>query len=143
MRISSVLADKGATVATVGTTVTVADAVAVLSRLNIGALVVSDDGKHIDGIISERDVVRRISARGHAVLGDPVASIMSTQVHTCSPEDDTEELMSTMTNRRTRHVPVLCGGQLCGIVSIGDVVKARIQELERHRKELEDYITAR
>ena len=143
MRISSVLAHKGSAVATVRTDATVADAVGVLSRLDIGALVVSDDGRRIDGIVSERDVVRRLSAAATSPLQESVSSIMSSDVHTCSPDDDTEQLMSTMTNRRIRHVPVVEAGELRGIVSIGDVVKAKIEELERHRKELEDYITAR
>ncbi len=143
MRISSVLAQKGSAVATVRRDATVADAVGVLARLDIGALVVSDDGRRIDGIVSERDVVRRLSALAASPLQETIASIMSSDVHTCSPDDDTEQLMSIMTNRRIRHVPVVEAGELRGIVSIGDVVKTRIQELERHRKELEDYITAR
>jgi len=143
MRISSVLAQKGSAVATVRRDATVADAVGVLTRLDIGALVVSDDGRRIDGIVSERDVVRRLSALAASPLQETIASIMSSDVHTCSPDDDTEQLMSIMTNRRIRHVPVVEAGELRGIVSIGDVVKTRIQELERHRKELEDYITAR
>ncbi len=143
MRISSVLAQKGSAVATVRRDATVADAVGVLSRLDIGALVVSDDGRRIDGIVSERDVVRRLSVLAASPLQETIASIMSSEVHTCSPDDDTEQLMSIMTNRRIRHVPVVEAAELRGIVSIGDVVKARIQELERHRKELEDYITAR
>lgn len=143
MRISSVLAHKGSAVATIRADDPVSDAVAMLSRLDIGALVVSGDGRRIDGIVSERDVVRRLSSLEDSPLHERVRSIMSTEVHTCSPDDDTEQLMGAMTDRRIRHVPVVSGGELCGIVSIGDVVKARIQELERHRKELEDYITAR
>lgn len=143
MRIAAVLADKGSSVATVATTTTVTEAVAELARLGIGALVVSDDGRHIDGIVSERDVVRRMAIDGGSIADERVSSIMSTTVHTCSPSDSTEHLRKIMTDHRVRHVPVVDGGILCGLVSIGDVVKAHITELERDRKELEDYITAR
>jgi CBS domain-containing protein len=114
----------------------VADAVDELSRHHVGALVVSADGERIEGIVSERDVVRKMSERGNAVLGEPVSSIMSTTVHTCALEDDTESLMRTMTERRIRHVPVVDNDRLVGIVSIGDVVKIRMEELEKNRSEL-------
>lgn len=143
MRLSAVLADKGTAVATVRRDASVSQAVAELARLGIGALVVSDDGCHIDGIVSERDVVRRMATGGGAIAGDSVASIMSSEVHTCQSDDTTDELMAAMTERRIRHVPVVDDGILRGIVSIGDVVKARINELEKDRKELEDYISAR
>ena len=109
----------------------------------IGALVVSSDGAHIDGIVSERDIVRGLAERHGALLDEPVEWIMTSTVFTCSPDDDTETLMAAMTDRRIRHVPVLDDGVLAGIVSIGDVVKHRITELEKDRKELVEYITAR
>lgn len=143
MQISALLASKGAHVATVRREATVADAVAGLSQHGIGALVVSSDGSRIEGIVSERDVVRRLNDLRGATLEEPVSAIMSSAVHTCSPEDDVESLMRTMTDRRIRHVPVVRDGALCGIVSIGDVVKSRIGELEKHRSELLDYIGAR
>ncbi len=143
MRISQVLANKGVEVATISKAASVADAVYQLARYDVGALVVSDDGQHIDGIVSERDIVRRMGEVGGEIARETVGSIMSLGVHVCTPEDDTEELMTTMTERRVRHVPVVVEGLLVGIVSIGDVVKARMMELERDRKELEDYITAR
>jgi CBS domain-containing protein len=143
VRIQTLLTNKGSDVATIRSDATVAEAVEALSRHHVGALVVSDDGSTIDGIVSERDVVRKMSERGEAVVHDLVASIMSATVYTCSPEDDTELLMRTMTERRVRHVPVVDGGRLCGIVSIGDVVKDRIEELEKNRTELIEYITAR
>ena len=143
MRISALLAAKDSAVATVDGGMSVVDAVAELDRLGIGALVVSADGAHIDGIVSERDVVRALHRRGPSVLEDPVSSIMSTTVHTCTPDDDIASLMTTMTNRRIRHVPVVVDGTLQGIVSIGDVVKSRIGELEKDRNELVDYINAR
>lgn len=143
MQISSLLTAKGASVVTVGPTATVAEAVAELERHGIGALVVSADGVHIDGIVSERDVVRALGHAGGAVLDEPVSSIMTAQVLTCSPENDVESLMSVMTDNRVRHVPVVVDGSLQGLVSIGDVVKSRIGELEKDRQELVEYITAR
>ncbi|HEY7947827.1 MAG TPA: CBS domain-containing protein, partial [Acidimicrobiales bacterium] len=122
---------------------TVSEAVDELSRRHVGALVVSADGETIDGIVSERDVVRKLSERGEAVLGEPVSAIMSSTVSTCSLDDDTESLMRIMTERRIRHIPVVDEGRLAGIVSIGDVVKNRIEELEKNRTELIEYITAR
>jgi CBS domain-containing protein len=130
-------------VATISADATVMDAVDLLRREGIGALVVSEDGRHIDGIISERDIVRGLTDRHVSLMEQSVASIMSTTVYTCSPEDDIEALMATMTNRRVRHVPVVQDGELAGIVSIGDVVKSRIRELEKDRDELVDYINAR
>jgi CBS domain-containing protein len=143
MRISSLLEQKGSSVATIAGDATVADAAAEMTRLSIGALVVSHDGMHIEGIVSERDIVWRLPTLNEALLREPVSSIMSTTVHTCTPDDDTELLMTTMTERRVRHVPVVRDDELVGMVSIGDVVKVRIGELERDRKELVEYITAR
>lgn len=143
MRVSEVLKAKGSAVATINGEATVRQAVAELARHEIGALVVSPDGVHIEGIVSERDVVRRLHDRPQSLLEVPVAQIMSEAVETCSPDDDVESLMTTMTERRFRHVPVVDAGCLVGIVSIGDVVKSRIGELERARAELVDYINAR
>jgi CBS domain-containing protein len=143
VRISTLLTIKGSAVATIRGDATVADAVDELSRHGVGALVVSSDGHTIDGIVSERDVVRAMSGRGEGVVHEFVSSIMSSTVTTCSPDDEAESLMRTMTDRRIRHVPVTEGGRLCGIVSIGDVVKDRIEELEKNRTELIEYITAR
>jgi CBS domain-containing protein len=143
VRISNLLANKGSSVATITGDDTVAHAVAELGRLRIGALVVSADGAHIDGIVSERDIVRALGDRLGALLEDPVSSIMTSIVATSSPDDEIESLMKTMTERRIRHVPVLSEGVLAGIVSIGDVVKSRIDELEKDRKELVEYINAR
>jgi CBS domain-containing protein len=143
VRISSLLERKGSTVVTIGADATVAQAVAELEKHGIGALVVSADGAHIDGIVSERDVVRALGHHGGDVLDHPVSSIMTTQVVCVSPEDEVESLMSTMTDHRVRHVPVLAQGVLAGLVSIGDVVKSRIGELEKDRKELVEYITGR
>jgi CBS domain-containing protein len=114
-----------------------------LTRLGIGAMVVSTDGRTVQGIVSERDVVTHLDVRHGELLGDTVATIMSTSVHTCAPEDEVESIMMTMTEHRVRHLPVLHDGELCGLVSIGDVVKSRIGELEADRQALYNYIGAR
>jgi CBS domain-containing protein len=142
MKISILLAHKGSSVATINSEATISDAVAELGSHKIGALVVSNDGEHIDGIVSERDIVRGLVG-GSGLLGQPVSSIMTSTVYTCTPEDDLDTLMAAMTDRRIRHVPVVTDGSLCGIVSIGDIVKSRIGELEKDRRELVDYINAR
>jgi CBS domain-containing protein len=143
MKISALLAVKGASVVTIRPDASVAEAVAALGRYNVGALVVSTDGRSVDGIISERDIVRGLDQLGSGVLEPQVDTIMSAEVHTCSPEDTVESLMSTMTEHRVRHVPVVEGGVLAGMVSIGDVVKNRMEELEQDRDALVDYINAR
>jgi CBS domain-containing protein len=114
VRISALLEGKGASVATISGDATVYDAVAELRHHGVGALVVSSDGEHIDGIVSERDVVRWLSDRRDFSLEAPVASIMSPTVYTCSADDDTDTLMTTMTERRIRHVPVVRDDILCG-----------------------------
>jgi CBS domain-containing protein len=141
MLISDILRSKGSFVATIPADATVADVVAELARLQIGALVVSSDTQHITGIVSERDVARHLYAQGAAVMEQSVASIMTSEVRTCHADDDVESLMVTMTDRRIRHVPVIGDDGLEGIVSIGDVVKSRVAELERERETLVDYIT--
>jgi CBS domain-containing protein len=144
VRISNLLDAKGSSVSTIGPDGRVADVVAELARHGIGALVVSSDGTHIEGIVSERDVVRRLHQMGGDLLDQPVSSIMTSTVRTCSPDDDIESLIVTMTEHRIRHVPVVHeGGVLAGIVSIGDVVKSRMDELEQDRKALVNYINSR
>jgi CBS domain-containing protein len=141
--ISQILSGKGAFVATIPRDATVAETVDELHCHGVGALVVSSDGAHIDGIVSERDVVRWLNSQRRASMDEPVVSIMSSKVFTCSPDDDTESLMAVMTERRIRHVPVVEDGVLRGIVSIGDVVKSTIDGLQKDRKELFDYINGR
>ncbi|MGO9195665.1 MAG: CBS domain-containing protein [Acidimicrobiales bacterium] len=143
MRIANLLASKGTAVATIRPDAAVIEAVAALVEHRIGALVVSLDGEHIEGILSERDIVMGLHDKEAALLTEPVSSIMSSTVYTCAPGDDTDSLMSTMTERRVRHVPVVEDDVLVGIVSIGDIVKTRMGELEKDRKELVDYINAR
>ena len=143
MQIAQLLESKGSFVATVRPDATVTDVVKELTDRSIGALVVTDEGDSIAGIVTERDVVASIARFSAAILDEPVRKIMSTEVHTCSSEDAVESLMATMTDQRIRHIPVVDGGRLSGIVSIGDLVKARMDELERDRDALEHFISAR
>jgi CBS domain-containing protein len=140
VRITSLLQMKGSEVATIAPDLTVEASLAVLAELGIGALVVSEDGVHIDGIISERDIVRALHRRGVSALGEPVSAVMTTAVHTCAPGESVDSLMALMTDRRIRHVPVVVDGALAGIVSIGDVVKSRIGELEQENTAIIEYI---
>jgi CBS domain-containing protein len=140
MRIETLLFRKGAAVATLRPTAEVNEALRLLADHNVGALVVSSDDRSVDGVISERDIVRHLHDRGAVILNEPVSSMMSTRVHTCGPTEDVEALAKLMTDHRIRHVPVVDNGQLVGIVSIGDVVKSRIDELESDRRALENYI---
>ncbi len=141
MRITDVLRVKGDQVVTVTPNTTVRDLLAVLAEHGIGAAVVSEDGSTVRGIVSERDVVRALAKRGAAALSEPISGICTTDVHTVEPESRTEALMRIMTDERIRHVPVVSGGQLRGIVSIGDVVKNRITELEDQSAALTSYIS--
>lgn len=140
MRVSDILRHKGADVATVPPSTTIAEAVAELGRRRIGALVVTDDGVSVAGIISERDVVGHLAAQGRDALDADVTTIMTVDVATCAPDDAIESLMTTMTNRRFRHVPVMVDGRLAGIVSIGDIVARRLAELETESALMHDYI---
>jgi CBS domain-containing protein len=141
MRISDVLRAKGDTVVTITPETDVAGLLRLLADHGIGAAVVSRDGSEVAGIVSERDVVRALAARGVAVMSEPVSAIATTEVHTVSPETVLEEVERLMTERRFRHAPVVVDGALHGIVSIGDVVKKRIDELEDERATLTGYIT--
>ncbi len=140
MLADQILDSKGHEVATVAPDATVADAVAALAHHNVGALVVSSDDTSVAGIISERDVVRRIASDGADALALSVRELMQAEVATCSGRSDTEQIMNTMTNGRFRHIPVVEDGRLTGIISIGDVVKARINELDAEREHLVGYI---
>jgi CBS domain-containing protein len=140
MRISDVLRVKGDRVVTVSLDTDVWGLLAVLAEHKIGAVVVSRDGVTVDGIASERDVVRALADRGVAVLSEPVVAIYTADVYTVDEDASLEDLMRIMTDRRIRHLPVVRNGALCGIVSIGDVVKNRIDELETERTALTNYI---
>ena len=117
----------------------VRDLVALLAVHNVGALIVSSDGSSLEGIVSERDVVRRLN-EDPAVLDARVSAIMTTDVETCGPEALVDDLMKTMTEHRVRHVPVVVDGSVRGIISIGDVVKHRIDQLEFERDQLDSYV---
>ncbi len=140
MQISQLLRHKGREVATIDGSESVRTALGLLADKGIGAIVVSSDGRHIDGIMSERDVARGLHTHGAGLLAEPVSSVMTAQVHTCEPHMSVHDLARTMTDHRVRHVPVVEDGALVGIVSIGDIVKARLDELEEERKQLMDYI---
>ncbi|UER55238.1 CBS domain-containing protein [Kineosporiaceae bacterium SCSIO 59966] len=141
MQISGVLRHKGTEVLTIAPTESVRTLLERLREGGVGALVVSTDGRTVEGIVSERDVVRRLSTDGDGVLDTEVSQIMTADVHTCSPSATVDDLMAVMTEQRVRHVPVLEDGVLVGIVSIGDVVKQRMSELQSERDQLEAYIS--
>lgn len=141
MRISDILRVKGEQVVTVTPQTNVRDLVTVLAEKGIGAVVVSPDGASIEGIVSERDIVRALAQRGGAVLSEPVTAIHTADVRTVQPETPLGEVEHLMTQGRFRHVPVVRDGRLSGILSIGDVVKNRLDELEGERSALSGYIT--
>ncbi len=140
MRVADVLRTKGSEVATVPPKVSVTGLLDDLARHNVGALVVVDESGSVVGIVSERDVVRRLNERGAELLTAPVEQIMTAPVVTCEPGEAVDRLAETMTERRIRHMPVVDDGRLVGIISIGDVVKSRIRQLESDREQLESYI---
>jgi CBS domain-containing protein len=135
-----VLRHKGRGVATVSPDVTVSDLLARLAENNVGAVVVTNEGGTVRGIVSERDVVRALHSSGVGLLGEKVSTIMTTSVTTTTPQDSIEGLARVMTESRIRHIPVIEDGRLAGIVSIGDVVKSRIDQLESERESLIGYI---
>ena len=140
MKIRDVMRAKASQdVVTISPDASVRDLLALLAEHNIGAVIVSNDGAAVDGIVSERDVVRRLN-EDDSVLDGPVQRIMTAVVHTCEPDHDVTELGAEMTRRRIRHVPVLDSGRLVGVVSIGDVVKSRIDQLQFERDQLDSYV---
>jgi CBS domain-containing protein len=144
VNVQEILSAKGSAVATIDTEASLADATASLRDHGIGALIVSANGSTIDGILSERDVVRALAAHGGSTLGRAVSTAMSDDVVTCMPGDTVDQLMLMMTDRRIRHVPVTDeSGSLVGIISIGDVVKARLGQLEHENDQLYGYIQGR
>ncbi|MDQ6686831.1 MAG: CBS domain-containing protein [Actinomycetota bacterium] len=140
MKIRDVIAAKPThDVVTIGPDATVRELLAVLAEHNIGAVIVSTDGTSLAGIVSERDVVRRLN--GHdEVLDSPIQEIMTAVVQTCESDHDVDRLMALMTEHRIRHVPVVDGDRLTGVISIGDVVKSRIDQLEFERDQLDSYV---
>jgi CBS domain-containing protein len=143
MRVSDLLATKGHEVATISKERSVADAIALLKERGIGALVVSGVDVPLVGIFSERDVVRALATNGEGTLQQRVSELMSTNVSVCTESTELNDLMTMMTDRRIRHVPVVEDNHLVGMISIGDVVKARLEELEHDKKDLLDYVSGR
>ena len=140
MRISDVLSSKPSDqVVTIRPDATVRDLLGLLARHNIGAVVVSADGQAVDGIVSERDVVRRLH-EDEAVLDGAVSTIMTSDVRTCATDTPVDDLRVMMTERRIRHVPVVTDGRLTGIISIGDVVKSSLDQLQFERDQLDSYV---
>ncbi|MGQ0623615.1 MAG: CBS domain-containing protein [Sporichthyaceae bacterium] len=142
MRISDVLRSKGTDVFTIAPETTVREFLAILAERRIGVCVISADGSTLAGICSERDVVRSLADQGAALLDEPVSTIATLQVHTAEPETSVEDIARLMTQRRIRHVPIVVNGALCGLISLGDVVKHRMDELETERQALVDYISS-
>ena len=141
MTVKAILSSKGRTVVTIEPTATIEDAVGTLTRHNIGALVVLGPEQRVIGVLSERDIVRALADQGAAgVLKNPLAQVMTRNVSTCLEADKVGAVMEQMTNGKFRHVPVLEGGRLVGIISIGDVVKHRLHEMERDQEAMRDYI---
>ena len=141
MNVKHILERKGSAVTTIKPGATIAEAARLLAEARIGAIVVSEDGAGIDGILSERDIVRVIGTDGPAMLDRPVSAAMTANVVTCKPEDRLNVLMSMMTQRRIRHLPVVDNGRMTGVISIGDVVKERMDEIEADAAAMRDYIT--
>ena len=140
MNVEAILRGKGDHVAIVAPQASIAVAVATLKREGSGALVVSSDGDSVEGIISERDIIQGLAGQGAGLLGSRVEQLMTRRVFTCTPRDSVADLMAEMTQRRIRHIPVLRDGVLAGIVSIGDVVKARLDEMEYETSSLRSFI---
>ncbi len=143
MLADQILERKGRQVSTIPPSTTVRAATEALAAANVGALVVSPDGAALAGIVSERDIVRRLATDGPALLDQPVSVVMEAELHTCSGGDHVDHLMHLMTEHRIRHLPVVADGVLVGIISIGDVVKTRVDELETEKSQLVDYIRGR
>ena len=140
MNVEIILKTKGSDVATTKPGTTLAEVARELAKRKIGALGVSADESSVDGIVSERDIVRSVAASGAAALDKPVSSCMTRDVFTCKLNDSVQELMSTMSQKRIRHLPVTKDGKLCGMISIGDVVKYRLEEVEYEAEALRGFI---
>ncbi len=142
MNVEAILRAKGSNVATIRPDATVGAAVRELKTRGIGALLVSEDGRRVAGILSERDIVHALAEQGAALLAMPVDQLMTRKVVTCVPEDTVSDLMARMTQHRFRHLPVVKDGILIGIVSIGDLVKNRIEEVEFEANSLRSFIAS-
>lgn len=143
MKIAAILDAKGHAVHSVLPWHTVAEVVERLGKLGIGAVLVCDENKGIQGIVSERDVVRALRRYGAGLLTMPVSEVMTRHVETCDPDETVAHAMARMTAGRYRHLPVMAGGRLVGMVSIGDLVKNRVREMEMEAGVLRDVVIAR
>ncbi len=141
VHVSDVLKTKGDAVTTLEASTSVRHLIKVLAEARIGAVIVSAGGRTPAGIVSERDVVRRLHEQAEQLLDQPLSSIMTPEVVVCSPADNVDRVLQTMTEKRFRHLPVMDNGQVVGIVSIGDLVKSRIGELQLERDQLSNYIS--
>jgi CBS domain-containing protein len=140
MNVKAILAAKGGDVICIEPTATLAAAVQLLSKHRIGVVVIRGAGARLAGILSERDIMRSLAERGAAALDLTVGQVMTREVETCSEDDTVAEIMERMTARKFRHLPVVTKGRLAGLVSIGDVVKQRVEEIERESEAMRDYI---
>ena len=142
MDVAAILREKGTKVITAYPDTTVAQIVSTLSRERVGVVIICEKDGRLAGIVSERDVVRGLAERDQGILRTPVAGLMTTNVRTCAPGDKVSDIMATMSAQRIRHIPVIESGKLCGIISIGDVVKHRLDEIESEADALRDYVTS-
>jgi CBS domain-containing protein len=140
MLVSQILKQKPDGVVSASVELTVADLAQILAEKKIGAVILSDDGKTVQGIVSERDIVRVLGQMGASALGQNIRSIMTANVVTCTPQDSADTVLQRMSDGRFRHMPVMSGGVLAGLISIGDVVKARLSELAMEKDALEGMI---
>ena len=144
MKVEDILRKKGSVVETIRPDAKILMAVHRMRMQNVGALIVSRDGERVDGVLSERDIVRGLTSHGAGLVEMSVVAVMSRSVPTCGPGDSLTSVMSLMTRTRNRHVPVVIEGRLCGILSVGDVVKHRLEEMELETSVLRDaYLTRR
>ena len=140
MNVKTIIGNKGRDVITARESDKISDVASSLSANKIGALVISNDGVHINGIVSERDIVHGLVEHGASLLDREISDVMTRDVFTCSPDDSVDELMAKMSGRRIRHLPCVEGDRLCGMISIGDVVKYRLVEIEAEAEAMRAYI---
>jgi CBS domain-containing protein len=140
MNVKAILAAKGGDIFDIDPTATLAAAAKSLAARRIGALVIRGAGGRLAGILSERDIVRAVGERGESALDLPVGQVMTREVETCGEDETVAGIMERMTARKFRHLPVVSGGELIGLISIGDVVKQRVEEIERESEAMRDYI---
>ena len=141
MSVEKILREKGTDVVTVKPLTKIFDIVGTLADKKIGGVVISEDGSKVAGFLSERDIVRGLKRHGLSLLDKAAKDLMTSQVRTCTPSDTVSHLMALMTEHRIRHVPVVVEGKLCGLLSIGDIVKSRLGEIESEASALRAYVT--